>query len=214
MRWTSVVCFWLASIVYSASGAMAQDLVAPTEARSPAEERKAFKLPPGFEAQLVAAEPDINKPMNIAFDAKGRLWATSTIEYPYPAPSDRKPRDSVKILEDFDENGKARKVTTFADGLNIPIGILPLPDCNSALVYGIDKIFRLSDTDGDGKADKKDVVLGTYGFKDTHGMTNSFTVGFDGWVYACHGFSNDSVVRAKDGSEIKMNSGHVYRFKP
>lgn len=198
----------------SAVTARAQDLVAPTDARTPAEERRAFKLPPGFEAQLIASEPDIHKPMNIAFDAKGRLWVTDTIEYPYPAPAGKTPRDSVKILEDFGEDGRARKVTTFADGFNIPIGLLPLPDAKSALVYGIDKIYRVTDADGDGKADKREVVLGTYGFKDTHGMTNSFTVGYDGWVYACHGFSNDSVVRAKDGSEIRMNSGNVYRFKP
>ena len=210
--WTCAVV--LAAAVCRPVTTRGQDLVAPTEARSPEEERRAFKLPPGFEAQLVAAEPDVNKPMNMAFDAKGRLWVTSTVEYPYPAPPDRKPRDTVKVLEDFDDNGRARKVTTFADGLNIPLGVLPLPDCKSALVYAIDKIYRLADTDGDGRADKQDVVLGTYGFKDTHGMTNSFTVGFDGWVYACHGFANDSVVRAADGSEVRMNSGNVYRFKP
>src|SRR6478736_6017462 len=64
--------------------AAAQDLVAKTEHLSPDEEHKAFKLPKGFEIQLVAAEPDINKPMNLAFDAKGRLWVTSTTDYPYP----------------------------------------------------------------------------------------------------------------------------------
>ena len=196
-----------------AAAAPAQELVAPTEARSPQDEKKGFKLPPGFEIQLVASEPDIQKPMNIAFDARGRLWVTDTIEYPYPTAEGATPRDTVKILGDFGEDGRAKQVTTFADGFNIPIGLLPLPDANSALVYGIDKIFRVSDADGDGKADRRDVVLGTYGFKDTHGMTNSFTVGFDGWVYACHGFSNDSTVRASDGSEIKMNSGNVYRFK-
>ncbi|MFM7129423.1 MAG: hypothetical protein ACKO0V_08715, partial [bacterium] len=48
------------------------DLVAPTEALSPEKEKAAFKLPPGFEAQLVAAEPDVHKPMNLAFDDLGR----------------------------------------------------------------------------------------------------------------------------------------------
>ena len=73
MQRTSVVCFWLA-LVCCAAGAAAQDLVAPTNALSPADERKAFHLPPGFEAQLVAAEPDINKPMNMAFDARGLVF--------------------------------------------------------------------------------------------------------------------------------------------
>src|SRR3954466_14131197 len=81
--------------------ARGQDLVARTDPRTPQEEHKSFRLPPGFEIELVASEPDIHKPMNLAFDAKGRLWVTDTLEYPYPAPDNRTPRDTVKVLEDF-----------------------------------------------------------------------------------------------------------------
>ena len=77
-------------------------LVAPTEALSPAGEAAGFRLPPGFEAQLVAAEPDISKPMNLAWDDRGRLWVTDTLEYPYPAKEGTKPRDTVRVLSDFD----------------------------------------------------------------------------------------------------------------
>ncbi|HTU91240.1 MAG TPA: hypothetical protein VMF69_14265, partial [Gemmataceae bacterium] len=79
--------------------------VAATPHRTPEEERKLFRLPPGFEIQLVAAEPDIHKPLNLAFDDRGRLWVTDTIEYPFP-PRGRKSRDSVKILEDFAPDGR------------------------------------------------------------------------------------------------------------
>ena len=75
--------------------------------------------------QLVAAEPDINKPMNLAFDAKGRLWVTTSIEYPFAAPTNKPGRDRIMIFEDFGPDGRARKVTEFAGGLNIPIGIYP-----------------------------------------------------------------------------------------
>src|SRR3954453_3302159 len=92
---------------------------------SPAEEQKQFKLPPGFEINLVAAEPDIQKPLNMAFDERGRIWLTNTIEYPYAAPADRPAKDTIKILEDTDGDGRFEKVTTFADGLNIPMGIYP-----------------------------------------------------------------------------------------
>src|SRR5947209_17762378 len=115
--------------------------IAATDFRSPADELKALRLPPGYEAQLVAAEPDIHKPINLAFDAKGRLWVTCTIEYPFPA-ADGKGRDSVKILSDFGPDGKALKVETFADGLNIPIGVLPYKD--GAIVYSIPNLWRLS----------------------------------------------------------------------
>lgn len=188
--------------------------VAATAPLSPEAERRAFRLPPGFEAQLVAAEPDIHKPMNLAFDDRGRLWVTDTVEYPFPAPPGTKPRDTVKVLEDFGPDGRARKVTTFADGLNIPIGVLPLPDARGALVFSIPNIYRLTDTDGDGRADRREVLYGEFGFGDTHGMTNAFTWGFDGWVYACHGFANTSTVKAADGSAIKMHSGNTYRIRP
>src|ERR1041385_1760813 len=69
--------------------------------QSPADEQKSFRLPPGFEMQLVAAEPDINKPMNMAFDALGRLWVSTTIEYPFPVSTNSAGRDRVMIFEDF-----------------------------------------------------------------------------------------------------------------
>jgi len=186
--------------------------VAATDPRLPEEELRSFHLPPGFIAQLVAAEPKVNKPINIAFDAAGRLWVTESVEYPFPAPPGRTPRDRVKILEDFGPDGRARKITTFADGLNIPIGVLPL--ARGAIVYSIPNVYRLTDTDGDGKADRRDILLSTYGFNDTHGMTGEFTAGFDGWVYACHGFSNTSKVQGRGPENITMQSGNVYRFRP
>jgi putative heme-binding domain-containing protein len=189
--------------------------VAATPHRTPDEERKLFRLPPGFEIQLVAAEPDIHKPLNLAFDDRGRLWVTDTLEYPYAAPPGKKSRDTVKILEDFAPDGRARKITTFADGLNIPIGVLPLSAAKpqDALVFSIPSIYRLRDSKGSGHADSREVLYTQYGRRDTHGLTGSFTWGFDGWVYACHGFSNESTVKARDGSSITMNSGNTYRMR-
>jgi hypothetical protein len=119
--------------------ARAAELVVKNGPRTPDEELKALHVPPGFEVQLVAAEPDIQKPIAINFDEKGRLWVTGTYEYPFAAPPDRKGRDTVKILEDFGPDGYARKITTFADDLNIPICVLPYHDAkgDGAIVYTI-----------------------------------------------------------------------------
>ena len=110
--------FWRVAFVcagmIAVSGPVVAQKPAPVEDvstfphRTPAEERKALHVPPGFEIQLVAAEPDIQKPLNIAFDDRGRLWVTDTVEYPYPAKEGTKPRDTVKILADFGPDGKAR----------------------------------------------------------------------------------------------------------
>lgn len=203
-------------VILSAGWALAQDPFAanvrPTDPLSPAEEQKSFRLPPGFEIQLVASEPDIFKPMNLAFDAKGRLWVTDSTEYPFPVPPGQPGRDTVKILEDTDGDGRADRITTFADGLNIPIGLYPYRD--GVVVFSIPNIWYLRDTDGDGRADERTVLYGPMGFeRDTHGLNNSFTRGFDGWLYACHGFNNQTTVAGTDGHTIKMHSGNTYRMR-
>jgi putative heme-binding domain-containing protein len=188
--------------------------VASTNPRTPAQEQICFHLPPGFEIELVAAEPDIIKPINMNFDDRGRLWVTQSVEYPFPAPADRKGRDTVKIFQIDPATGKATKTTTFVDGLSIPVGLLPV--AHGAIVYSIPNIYRFTDTNGDDHADRQEVLYGKIGYptlRDTHGMTSGFTWGFDGWVYACHGFSNDSDLRGKDGSELHMNSGNTYRMR-
>ncbi|HVL14410.1 MAG TPA: PVC-type heme-binding CxxCH protein, partial [Gemmata sp.] len=191
------------------------DLVAPTDALSPADERKQFTVPEGFDVQLVASEPDIQKPMQMAFDAKGRLWVTTSYHYPFAAPAD-KATDKVFVLSDFDASGKARKVATFTSDLNIPIGILPMPDCKSVIVSSVGEIrkYKIQETDGGPKTDGFEVLFQGFGSRDTHGMYNSYTLMPDGWVYSCHGFANDSTVKGKDGHEVKMNSGHTFRFRP
>jgi putative heme-binding domain-containing protein len=215
--------------------------VRPTEPLPPDLEQASFHLPPGFEVQLVAAEPDIAKPMNLAFDSRGRLWVTTSREYPFPASPDKPARDRIMIFEDFAPDGRARKVTTFADGLNIPIGIYPFRSASTGrakdgfadgrtnespssrrvsaetwkcIAWSIPNIWLFEDTDGDGKADRKEKLYGPFGWeRDTHGNNSSFTRGFDGWLYATHGYNNNSDVRGKDGHAVKMNSGNTYRFR-
>jgi len=207
----------------------AQDhLVRETEPLTPDEELKSFRIRDGFEIALFVSEPMINKPINLAVDARGRVWVSSTVEYPYAASKDRwsdeqgtrvrDSRDAIKILEDTDGDGRADKVTDFADGLNIPTGVLPWhrPEHrDGCIAWSIPNIWYFADTDGDGRADHREVLFGPLGYeKDTHGMCSSFRLGSDGWVYATHGFNNTSHLKAKDGSEIELHSGNVFRFRP
>ncbi len=203
-------------------------LVRETGPLTPEEERQGFTVPNDFEVQLFAAEPMINKPINLAWDRKGRLWVSSTVEYPYGASKDRwldekgsrvkDSRDAIKILEDVDGDGKADKVINFADGLNIPTGVLPWhkPEHKEGCIaWSIPNIWYFADTTGDGKADLREVLFGPMGWeRDTHGMCSSFRMGPDGWVYATHGFNNTSTATARDGSRVEMHSGNVFRFKP
>ena len=215
---------------------------------SPQEQQKRFHLPPGFEIQLVASEPEIQKPMNLSFDPSGRLWVTGTGMYPFAAKTDvlgnpipefdsqwngmagnttggvkpepaEKPIDTLRVLSDLGPDGRAGKITTFADGLNIPIGVQPLPMAPGdkgamAIVFSIPTIWKMTDTDGDGKADLREPLYDRFGFTDTHGMSSNYLQWADGWIYGCHGFSNSTEVSDSSGTVTKIHSGNVYRFRP
>lgn len=178
--------------------------------QTPEEERLSFILPPGFEVTLFASEPDITKPINMAFDEKGRLWVTQSSEYPIAA-GDGGGKDRITILEDTNGDGKADKIQDFANDLNIPIGIIPIR--GGAIGYSIPYVYKFLDTNGDDIADQREILLGEFEHKDTHGMVNNLFRGFDGWIHASHGFSNISTVSGKDGDSIRMVSGNTFRFK-
>jgi len=184
--------------------------VRTTAFRTPAEEKAGFRLPPGFEIELYASEPDIGKPINFAFDSKGRMWVSQSFEYPFAA-APGKGKDRVSILEDTDGDGKADKFTHFDDTLNIPIGILPVQE--GAIAFSIPNVIKYTDADGDGKPESQQQLFGPFEYKDTHGMVNNFAEGYDGWVYGCHGFTNRSNVAGADGDTIHLVSGNTIRFK-
>jgi putative heme-binding domain-containing protein len=215
-----LVVFTLRSLAAEKKDPFAE-LVRSTEPLTPEQERAAFHLPPGFEIQLVASEPDLRKPMNMQWDALGRLWITESREYPFPVKDGSPGRDTVRIFSDFGPDGRARKVEIFADGLNIPTGLYPFRSKNAdgkltwkCAVWSIPNIWLLEDTDGDGKADKREVLYGPLGWeRDTHGNLSSFRRGADGWLYGTHGFNNESTLRGRDGSELKIQSGNTYRIR-
>ena len=214
--------------------ALDTSLVRDSGPLSPEEQRQQFRLPEGFEVQLFAAEPEIDKPVNLAFDDRGRLWVTSSREYPHAAPRERwadpagsrvrDSRDAILIFEDTDRDGRADKRTVFADGLNIPTGLLPYK--TGCIAWSIPNLWFFDDTDGDGVCDRRTILFGPLGWeKDVHGNCSSFRLAPDGWVYATHGFSNESHFKVRPenlrgakpgdpGTELVLHSGNVFRFRP
>lgn len=192
------------------SGPLFNENIRPTDPRTPEEELKGFILPPGFEIELFASEPQIEKPMNLAFDSKGRMWVTQSFEYPFPKPGTRG-TDKLTILEDTDGDGKADRFTPVSDTLNIPIGILPLSD--GAISFSVPNLYRLTDADGDDKPESRKLIFGPFGYQDTHGMVSNLMRGYDGWVHACHGFTNRSSFAGSDGDSVTLISGNTFRFR-
>ena len=130
---------------------------------TPAEALDTFSMPPGFHVELVAAEPLIESPIIIDFDADGRLWA---IEMPAFLP-DTSGRDSdapinrVVVLEDTDDDGRMDRRTVFADGLVMPRALKVLD--RGVLVGEPPNLWLMKDTNGDLKADTKELVANSFG---------------------------------------------------
>ncbi len=162
----------------------------------------------GFDMTLFAAEPDIVNPISFAWDERGRMWAAETIDYPNEV-KDGTGEDRIKILEDTDGDGLADKVTVFADGLNIPTS-LTFWNGGIIVAQAPDFLF-LKDTDGDDKADVREVLFSGWGINDTHAGPSNLRYGIDNWIYGAIGYSgyNGEV----DGNSQKFGSG-IFRFRP
>ena len=90
---------------------------------SVAESMKHIVVPQGFAVELFAAEPEIKKPISMNWDERGRLWIAETVDYPNELQQPGQGRDSIKICEDTDGDGRADKFTVFADKLSIPTSL-------------------------------------------------------------------------------------------
>lgn len=186
---------------------------AANPALSPEEAQKKFVVPEGFEVRLFAAEPDVINPVAMAWDERGRLWVLELYEYPLGAPPGAKPRDCIKILEDTDNDGRADKVTIFADGLNLATG-LALGNGGVYVGQAPDFLF-LQDTNHDDKADTKTVLLTGFGLDDRHELLNGFNWGPDGWLYMTHGVFTHSRVKIPEASAPGVEvTAAVARYEP
>jgi putative membrane-bound dehydrogenase-like protein len=146
-----------------------------------------IQVPPGFELQLFASEPDIAKPIAMAWDERGRLWIAETIDYPNDIHPGQPGRDRIKILEDTDNDGKADKFTVFAEGLNVPTGLVLAN--GGVIVAQMPDIIFLKDTDGDDKADVRELVVNGFGIRDTHAGPSILRYGFDNQIWGAVGYS-------------------------
>ena len=176
---------------------------------SPEASQKLIHVPPQFELELFAAEPDIVKPVTMAFDAHGRLWIVETEDYPNTVRPEGTGRDRIKILEDTDGDGKADTFTIFADSLNIPTSLVFAND--GVIVAQAPHFLFLKDTDGDDKADVQEVIMTGWGTFDTHAGPSQLQYAPDNQIWGSVGYAGfEGLV---DGDSLTFSQG-FYRFRP
>jgi putative membrane-bound dehydrogenase-like protein len=189
--------------------------------RTAEEQQKLFKLPAGFEIELFAKESaDFGKFIMLIFDQQGRAWSSTALEYPVdanenPAAAEAlyksKARDKVIVFDRPFEPG-VRQPRAFADGLAIPEGVLPYKD-GAVVQHGHDVVF-LRDTDGDGKADKREVLLTGFGIQDSHLFPHQFTRAPWGWFWLAQGAFNSGKVTSTKGEVTDFPNTRMARFRP
>lgn len=175
----------------------------------PAEEStKLIQLPPGFEMQLFASEPDITNPIAMSWDELGRLWIVESVDYPNTfRETDGASNDRIKICEDTDGDGRADKFTIFADSLNIPTGIV---FANGGVIVSMAPDFLfLKDTDGDDVADERKVIVSGWGKWDTHAGPSNLHYGFDNKIWGVVGYAG--FIGKIDSLNRQFGPG-LYRF--
>lgn len=187
--------------------------------RKPPEQQQEFTVADGYTLNLFASEaefPEMANPLQLAFDARGRLWVATMPSFPFTEPGLPYP-DKVVILEDTDRDGKADKLKVFAEGFDALDGIAFHE--RGVIVSAQPRLWLLEDTDGDDRADRRTELLRGVDVADTHhgGMVS---VDPRGDVIFCDGVFNRSqfetpfgVVRGADATTYRFNlaSGRIER---
>ncbi|MES2738391.1 MAG: PVC-type heme-binding CxxCH protein [Verrucomicrobiota bacterium] len=176
-----------------------------------------MQLPPGFKCVVFAAEPDVQQPIAMTWDAKGRLWVAENYTYAEnPARWDTKLRDRIIIMEDKDGDGKHDGRKVFWDQgaylTSVEWGH------GGAWILNDGTLSFIADKNGDDVPDAApEILLDGFNTKTIgHNIVNGLRWGPDGWLYGRHGITDTSAVGAPgtpNEKRVKMNCA-IWRYHP
>ena len=175
---------------------------------------KQMTLGAGIQVNLFASEkefPELVKPVQMAFDSRGRMWVASWKNYPHWQPK-TPVDDKLLILEDTDGDGRADKRTVFAGDLQNPTGFEFYN--GGVIVAQQPNLVFLKDTNGDDRYDVKEYLLHGFDSADTHHAINSFTFDPGGALYMQEGIFHRTQVETPWAPTLRQVDGGVYRFEP
>jgi len=190
------------------------DKAAPTYL-SPEQSIATMKAAPGLEVRLFASErefPELSKPVQMTFDAKGRLWVATMLSYPQWQPGQPKPTDKLLVLTDANGDGKADTCTTFYDRLHCPTGFELWN--GGVLVIDQPRMLFLKDTDGDDKADVVVHWLDGWATDDSHHTPGKCEWSNGGLLHLLEGISMSTTLETPWGPLRNRDSPGAYVLDP
>lgn len=184
------------------------------EPLGPLEAARTMQVPAGFNVTLFAGEPDVQQPIGMCTDDRGRLWVAEN--YSYPKHTDKAASDRIIILEDTDHDGRFDKRTVFYDKLNYVTGVEV--GFGGVWVMSPPFLMFIPDRNGDDVPDAEPTILldGFGNHANSHNLANGFAWGPDGWLYCTHGRTNWSLI-GKPGTPKENRTrfdGGVLRYHP
>jgi putative membrane-bound dehydrogenase-like protein len=172
-----------------------------------------FTLPAGFTIERAAGSPLVDRPIVADLDERGRLYvadSSGSVEK-IDIQLQKKPHRIVR-LEDADGDGRYDRSTVFADQMMFPEGAMWL--AGSLYVAAPPHIWKLTDTDDDGVADRREVWFDgktlTGCANDLHGPYR----GPDGWIYWCKGAFAKQTYTLPGGKTFSTRASHIFRARP
>lgn len=161
---------------------------------------KSFRLAAGFSVELVAAEPLVGDPVDACFDEFGRMYVAEMHGYPFsheptklnPQGGGKKDAGIIRLLEDSDGDGRMDKSVVFADQISWPTSIC----CYNGGVFVIapQYLYYFKDTDGDSKADVREVILSGFGRENVQSVTNGLRWDLDNRIAFAAGRNSKSIL--------------------
>ncbi|MBN8858140.1 MAG: hypothetical protein J0H29_07110 [Sphingobacteriales bacterium] len=212
-------------------GALSDASAAP----APREMLDSFKIAGDLAVDLVLSEPEINQPVEISFDHRGRLWVVQYNQYPYPKglkimsvdnylrvtfdkvpqapPEGIKGADKITFFEDTNGDGIYDKSTDAISGLNIATSVA----IGRGNIWVLNPPYLLAypDPNDDGIPDGPPVVhVSGFGMQDTHAVANSLTWGPDGWLYGAQGSTTTSTISSSVVKDLFLQGQAIWRYHP
>jgi len=177
----------------------------------PSESLAAIRVPADLEVELVAAEPAVMDPVDIAWGPDGRIWVVEMADYPRGMDGKGKPGGRVRVLESTRRDGRYDKSTLFADGLRSPTTAVPWRD--GVLVVAVPHIIYLADTDGDGRADRQETLFSGLAEGNEQHLANGLQWSLDGWLHLGNGNSGGKVTSPTLGRVVELGQ-RDFRVRP